>query len=208
MKKILIVIQVLIIALVLVKVASVVGFAKKSDLLPDASFMTNSALAQQTAAVPVPAVASVAAAVPAKDNSDESLSKQRDLAAALLVKKNELDQREKTLRTDEQRLLALRKEITDKIEILKTQEEKLSAVIETTQSTEMKRFKEMAKVYEATPPAKAGSMLEKLDIKTAAGITMNMKKDKAGAIWGYITPQKAVEITKEITRTSSRQKAD
>jgi flagellar motility protein MotE (MotC chaperone) len=29
---------------------------------------------------------------------------------------------------------------------------------------------------------------------------MNMKKDKAGAIWGYITPQKAVDITKEITK--------
>jgi hypothetical protein len=31
-------------------------------------------------------------------------------------------------------------------------------------------------------------MLEKLDIPTAAGITMNMKRDKAGAIWGYMTP--------------------
>lgn len=58
----------------------------------------------------------------------------------------------------------------------------------------------MAKVYESTPPAKAGPMMEKLDTKTAAGITMNMKKDKAGALWAYLTPAKAVEITKEITR--------
>ena len=66
----------------------------------------------------------------------------------------------------------------------------------------------MAKVYEATPAAKAGKMLEQLDIKTAAGITMNMKKDKAGAIWGYVNPQKAVEITKEITRAGGRQQAE
>jgi len=26
-----------------------------------------------------------------------------------------------------------------------------------------------------------------------------MKRDKAGAIWGFLSPQKAVEITKEIT---------
>jgi flagellar motility protein MotE (MotC chaperone) len=42
-------------------------------------------------------------------------------------------------------------------------------------------------------------MLEKLDVKTAAGITMNMKRDKAGIIWGYLSPQKAIEITREIT---------
>jgi flagellar motility protein MotE (MotC chaperone) len=51
------------------------------------------------------------------------------------------------------------------------------------------------------PPAKAGAMLETLDIETAAGITMNMKRDKAGNIWGYLTPKKAVDITKEITRS-------
>lgn len=62
----------------------------------------------------------------------------------------------------------------------------------------------MAKVYESAPPAKAGKMLEQLDIKTAAGITMNMKKDKAGAVWGYITPQKAAAITKEITQAGGR----
>jgi len=28
-----------------------------------------------------------------------------------------------------------------------------------------------------------------------------MKKEKAGALWAYISPQKAVEITREITRT-------
>jgi flagellar motility protein MotE (MotC chaperone) len=98
-------------------------------------------------------------------------------------------------------LLTLRKEITDKIALLKGQEEKLTAMLDAGQNSDIKKYKEMAKVYEATPPAKAGAMLEKLDIKTAAGITMNMKKDKAGAIWGFISAQKAVEITKEITRS-------
>jgi flagellar motility protein MotE (MotC chaperone) len=80
--------------------------------------------------------------------------------------------------------------------------------LDAAQNTEVKRYKEMAKVYEATPAAKAGSMLEKLDVKTAAGITMNMKKDKAGAVWGYISPQKAVEITKEITRVGGKQSTE
>lgn len=201
MKKILILIQIVIVVLVLAKVASVVGLIKKTDT---AALFAGPALAQQAA---TPAAAPVAPVQQAK-GTDDGLSKERDLAAALAAKKTELDNRENALRTEEQRLLTLRKEITDKIAFLKIQEEKLTAVLEASQTSEIKKYKEMAKVYEATPPAKAGSMMEKLDIKTAAGITMNMKKDKAGAVWGYITPQKAVEITREITRTSARQQTE
>lgn len=204
MKKLLIAIQIVILILVIAKVVSVAGFVKKSDFMPALSFFDGQAMAQQNVAVTTPgivsAVAPAATAQKVKDNSVGDLSRERDLAAALLAKKNELDGRENTLRTEEQRLLALRKEIMDKITLLKAQEEKLSAILDASQTSELKRYKEMAKVYEATPPAKAGSMLEKLDIKTAAGITMNMKKDKAGAIWGFISPQKAVDITREITR--------
>ena len=63
-------------------------------------------------------------------------------------------------------------------------------------------MKDLAKVYEAAPPQKAAAMLEKFEIRTAAGITINMKRERAGLIWGYLTPQKAVAITHEITRTA------
>jgi flagellar motility protein MotE (MotC chaperone) len=131
---------------------------------------------------------------------EDILVQKRDLASALAAKKLELDNRENAMRADEQRLVAMRKDITEKITILKAQEEKLAAQMDAAKEEDVKRFKDMAKVYENTPPAKAGPMMEKLDIKTAAGITMNMKKDKAGALWAYITPQKAVDITREITR--------
>jgi flagellar motility protein MotE (MotC chaperone) len=41
-----------------------------------------------------------------------------------------------------------------------------------------------------------------MDKKLAAGIIMNMKSKKAGAIWGYIGAQRAAEIAKEITTTA------
>jgi flagellar motility protein MotE (MotC chaperone) len=203
MKKFIIVVEILLVILILAKVASVFGLLKKTDIFPDTALTTTQAMAQ-AAPVAASAPASDAQATVAtteKDTLDENLSKQRDLAAALLTKKIELDNRENSLKADEQRLLTLRKEITDKIALLKGQEEKLTAMLDAGQNSDIKKYKEMAKVYEATPPAKAGAMLEKLDIKTAAGITMNMKKDKAGAVWGFISAQKAVEITKEITRS-------
>ncbi|HOW57077.1 MAG TPA: hypothetical protein PKZ12_03680 [Smithellaceae bacterium] len=207
MKKIIIAVQVVVIIFLLVKGISLLGLLKIPDLFPDASLTAKQAHAQQTAAAPVkeePA-AKVSPDKQKKNVAEDSLTKQRDLAAALIAKKIELDKRESSIQAEEQRLLTLRKEITDKINQLRSQEEKIAAIIDANQTSENKRFKEMAKVYESTPPGKAGPMLEKLDTKTAAGITMNMKKDKAGAIWGYITPQKAVEITKEITRVTKQE---
>lgn len=207
MKKIIIGAQILIAVLILVKVASVFGILKKGDFFTEATTIATQALAESKMPA-VPAIkAQTAPAVaqktlpPAKDAMEDMLTQQRDLAQALTAKKVELDNRENALRADEQRLIALRKDITEKMALLKTQEEKLAAALDTSREEDIKRYKDMAKVYENTPPAKAGPMMEKLDTKTAAGITMHMKKDKAGALWAYITPNKAVDITREITRS-------
>lgn len=132
----------------------------------------------------------------------EAIDKERTRFEHLKKLKRELEEKEGALKAEEQRLLALKKEIEGKIDHLRGQEERLKAGLETLKSFETKAIKDLAKVYETTPPAKAGPMLEKLDTKTAAGITLNMKRDKAGALWAYISPGKAAEITKEITSLS------
>ena len=204
MKKIIIGIQILILVLILIKAASVVGLIKKTDFLSATSLMTRQALAESTVASPAAGKMPSALRQPVNETAADDLTTVRDLATALAAKKSELDKRESNMRAEEQRLLALKKEITDKIVLLKSQEEKLTSALENHKADDLKRYKDMAKVYESAPPAKAGKMLEQLDIKTAAGITMNMKKDKAGAVWGYITPQKAAAITKEITQAGGR----
>jgi flagellar motility protein MotE (MotC chaperone) len=136
---------------------------------------------------------------------DDNSAKSRDLLTAIEAKRVELEKKEQFLNSEEKRLLSLKKEIVEKIDMLRVQEEKSLAAAETQNTAESKRFKDLAKVFEATPPAKAGVMLEQLDVKTAAGITMNMKKEKAGAIWGYLSPQKAVKITAEITNLGKQE---
>ncbi|MEQ8153036.1 MAG: hypothetical protein ABRQ32_09045 [Smithellaceae bacterium] len=204
MKKMIIGIQILILVLILIKAASVIGLIKRTDFLSATSLMTRQALAESTVASPAAGKMPSVLRQPVNETAADDLTTVRDLATALAAKKSELDKRENNLRAEEQRLLALKKEITDKIVLLKSQEEKLTSALENHKADDLKRYKDMAKVYESAPPAKAGKMLEQLDIKTAAGITMNMKKDKAGAVWGYITPQKAAAITKEITQAGGR----
>ncbi len=143
-----------------------------------------------------------AAATDVKDVTDDPLKKERDLLASLQKRQKELDMRESSLKAEEEKILALKKEIMEKIDALKSLETQLSSKLDMEKTNDAKRLKELAKVYEATPPQKAAAMLEKLEVKTAAGITINMKRERAGLIWGYLTPQKAVAITNEITRTT------
>ena len=138
---------------------------------------------------------------PLKDITEDELQTERALIKALELKKTDLEIRESAIKSEEIRLAALKREIMEKIDELQGLQKQLTTGLEADKEETAKKFKNLAKVFEAAPPAKAGSMLEKLDIKTAAAITMNMKRDKAGIIWGYIDTQKAVEITKEITRT-------
>jgi len=143
-----------------------------------------------------------AAAMDVKDVTDDPLKKERDLFASLQKRQKELDMWESTLKAEEQKIVALKKEIMEKIDTLKSLETQLSAKLDMDKINDTKRLKELAKVYEATPPQKAAAMLEKLEVRTAAGIIINIKRERAGLIWGYLTPQKAVAITNEITRTA------
>jgi flagellar motility protein MotE (MotC chaperone) len=192
MKKALIVVQILIIGMVLVKLmAAGQHFFDKDPQKKDMSFV-GQAMAQLNTQANSPEKL--------KTIFDDKLQKERDLYAALEKRKVELDARENAMKTEAQNLQILKKEITDKIDALKLLEKQLDGKAETQNTLDVKKYKDLAKIYESANPAKAGAMMEKLDIKTAAGITMSMKKDRAGAVLSNMTLQKAVDITKEITQ--------
>ena len=127
------------------------------------------------------------------------MARERKLAASLADREKQLDSRESAIKEEEKKLQVLKSEIVAKIDALKGLEDKLSGMLDAVKAVEDKRLKDLATVFEATTPAQAGTMLERMDKKLAAGIIMNMKSKKAGAVWGHIEPQRAAEIAKEIT---------
>jgi flagellar motility protein MotE (MotC chaperone) len=193
LKKVVVIFQIIVGLVFLVKISAMVGCAEKYIGMDETFVTPNSAMAQTSGSgvmQPSP-----------RDVLSDPLVKERTLETALQAKLQQLEQRENSIKTEEQRLLTLKMELTEKIDALRTLQQQISTSTETYKTEETKKIKELARVYEAMPPAKAGAMLETLDIQTAAGITMNMKRDKAGNIWGYLTPKKAVDITREITRS-------
>ncbi len=193
MKKVFYVFQVFILMIFIVKIMSLCGLIQFLETPRHSIFSENRAMAESPRQAPA-----------VKDVLDDELAQPRSLLNALQNRQKELDERENSLRMEEQKLLSLKKEITEKIDLLLRLEQKLDTAIGADKEADAKRYRDLAKVYEATPPAKAGAMMERLDLKTAAGISMHMKREKAGAIWGYLSPQKVVDITKEITMNSQK----
>lgn len=119
---------------------------------------------------------------------------------SLMEKMEEIREREERVRSEEERLRAMRNDIIEKTEQLREIETRLTVYLDELNNAEQERYKDLAKVYESSPPEQASAMLEKLDVKTAAAIIMKMKSANAGTIWGYMDSQTAVAITKEITK--------
>lgn len=122
----------------------------------------------------------------------DPLEQERELLKLLAQREQDLNQREEDLLREERRLVALKQEIGQRID-------QHRALMESIELVDDQQYADLVKVYEATPPAQAGVMLERLDRKTAAAIIMRMRSRQAGEIWGHLDPDAAVAITGEIT---------
>jgi len=197
-KKLILTCEVLIVLLFLAKIAVVGGVIQDSETADFLLNVDNASADSLAAAVSV---------TPAKDVFEDGLPEERKLLSSLLGKQKELDDREEFLQSEEKRLQALKEEILSKIDSLQEIEKRVTALLEEADKIHAEKYRSMAKVYEAAPPARAGSMLEKLDSRTAATIIMNMKSKSAGAVLGYIKPDKSVAITREITKEITKETA-
>ncbi|MGV8078676.1 MAG: MotE family protein [Syntrophales bacterium] len=189
MKKALWILQILVVLALVVKLAAMGGALSSAGATGSERSILSQAGAQTEPG----------GALTPRDVLDDELQRERDLVTALDKQKSELDRREALVRAEEDKLLALKKEVLEKIAALGALEKRLEARLEAEKNQDVKRLKDLAKVYDATAPDKAGAMLEKLDTKTAAAITMYMKKDKAGAVLKHVNVDRAVQITKEVT---------
>jgi len=196
-KKWIVGLEILLVGFVAVKILALAGVFHQAGSADPVFLNTDRAMAESPAAT--------AGGADAKDTTADPLAKERKLLSLLHERERQLTVRESALKEEEKRLLGLKQEVSLRIETLKGLEEKLTGLLEHSKAFEDKRYRNLASVYEQTPPAQAGPMLERLDRKIAAGIIMNMKSKKAGAVWGHISPQKAAEITREITQSSKQQ---
>lgn len=108
--------------------------------------------------------------------------------------------KEDEIKREEERLQTLKADLEDRIELLSQIEKRITVLIETKKAVEDEKMRKLAKVFESTPPEQAGPLMSKLDVDIAAQLILKMQGRKAGRIWGYVEPDRAVQISKELAR--------
>ncbi len=123
-----------------------------------------------------------------------------ELILALQKRDAELRVKKDALQKEEERIGTLKKQIDARIEKLTQLEKRIASLIEQKKAVENEKVKKLAKVFEETPPEQAGPLMSKLDVDIAAQLILKMTGRKAGRIWGYVDPDQAVRISKELAR--------
>jgi len=125
-----------------------------------------------------------------------------DLRLLSLLKKKEeaIKQKESELERKKKELLIIQQEIKKEIKKLNDLREAIDADLNEIKNMETARYVDLAKLYASTSPQEAGKIIEQMDVKLAAKIMIHMNKRQAGAIWGFVNPDKACKITKEMVR--------
>jgi len=137
----------------------------------------------------------------AEETTAEATSGEELKTLTLLEKKKkEAETKEQELRQREERLNQLKAEIEERLTTLAQMEKKIEQLIALKEAEEDKELIKLAKVFEATPPEQAGPMFNKLDVDIAVKILLRMKGKNAGKIWGFVDPDKAVIISKELAK--------
>jgi len=117
----------------------------------------------------------------------------------LKKREDNVKRKETSLDIQKQHLLQLKRQIEQKIEKLEKIEKNISKLLAQKEQVENEKLKKLAKVFEATPPEQAGTLMSQLEVDIAAQLLLNMTGRKAGKIWGYVNPDSAVKISKRLS---------
>jgi flagellar motility protein MotE (MotC chaperone) len=155
---------------------------------------------------PWPAPAEAASEDKASSPGDRcSDGKTAALVPLLKKKQAQLREKEEQLREKEAELVLLREEVSRKLaDLVALQEQVNTGLKELTEretASHNSRIKLLAEVYKAMEPAKAATLLEKLDEDIAVHIVAGMRGRAAGQILSRMEPNRAALISKRLSQS-------
>jgi len=141
---------------------------------------------------------------PVSETESEAIKEKekiiKDFISELKKREKALDLREKGLDAKLENLGSVKREIEKRLEELKLVKAGIEKAVDGQKAVNDTNITKLAKVYESTPPEQAGPMLSGLDAEIAAQIVLKMNNMKAGKIWGFVDPKKAILISNELTK--------
>jgi flagellar motility protein MotE (MotC chaperone) len=143
------------------------------------------------------------AVVPSVKNEASSFSSVEELRILSKIQDTQANANDKGLTMREKELKTLSEvvdkklgEINLKLEELQTLQKSLKALMAQRDAEELKRIKELGKIYEKMTPDKAAFALANMDDKLATDLLASMKVKSAAKILNVLDRKKASELSK------------
>ena len=161
------------------------------------SALASGAAAGGAAAAP-PAAAPPSGASDVKSGAAAVHPDVRTLLTALEQRQNELDARERDIKSREDRLALYEKDVTSKVTNLEEIEKRLSARAKAASQAVDAAAESLAKIYGAMKPSDAAPILDRLDDPTVLTIFRRMKEKQVGEILPLMTRDRAIALTQAL----------
>jgi len=118
---------------------------------------------------------------------------------ASLNEKKELEREREKLSKQQERINIMRQDLERTKQNLAEERKKFEKIVETSDELEIKKIKQLAKVYSAMRPEEAARILETLDDKLVIKILSSMGDDRQKAkILGSLSQDKSSKISEQI----------
>ncbi|MDD5587039.1 MAG: hypothetical protein PHY92_08830 [Alphaproteobacteria bacterium] len=155
------------------------------------------------------ASASTASGQPASDapqssspniTGDEPSGAEMALVKQLTERRDQMDQRARTLDSREALIRVAEQRVDQKIKEMETLRAQLQTMVNQVSSTQQAQIENLVKIYETMKPKEAARIFETLDLPILLGVVQKMKPQRTSAIMAEMKPEKAKEITVALTK--------
>jgi flagellar motility protein MotE (MotC chaperone) len=156
-------------------------------------------------AVPAAPEQGAANASPASSSSsgksdDEQSGAEMALVKQLTERRDQMDQRARTLDSRDALIRVAEQRVDQKIKEMETLRAQLQTMVNQVSSTQQAQIENLVKIYETMKPKEAARIFEALDLPILLGVVQKMKPQRTSAIMAEMKPEKAKEITVALTK--------
>jgi flagellar motility protein MotE (MotC chaperone) len=123
-----------------------------------------------------------------------------DLLQQLSIRRDKLNKREQEMEGRSGLLDAAEKRIDKKVQELKVLQVTIEKLLKSHEDQQNAKMGSLVKIYEAMKPKDAARIFEELDLTTLLLVAEGMKERKLAPVMAQMNPEKAKEMTVELTR--------
>jgi flagellar motility protein MotE (MotC chaperone) len=139
------------------------------------------------------------APAPGAFNPSELTKSEIDTLQRLAERREIIDRRERELQQKEGLVRAAEQRLDEKIAQMRQLETQLQGLVQQYDAKKKTEIEQLVRIYTAMKPKDAARIFDNLDMTILVGVVTNMKESKAAPILSLMNPDRAKELTEELS---------